>query len=92
MKCLRCGYCCKTSMVVIIDDPNGPFEESNFIARNLLEDGPCKHLLGEISGKYSCAVHDKKWYKRTPCYAHGQIEESNDCECRIGRYIIDKRR
>ena len=87
MKCLRCGYCCHKYLVVIVDDPNKGIEEDNLIAHN--GDGPCKHLEGNKPGEYSCKLHNKKWYKETPCYSHGQIEKSPDSECRIGRYILD---
>ena len=88
MKCLRCGYCCKVSMVVIIDNPEGPFNESNVITCNLLEDGPCKHLCGNKPGEYACKIHDKSWYKKTPCFSHGQIESSITDNCRLGEYFL----
>ena len=94
MICLRCGYCCKKCMVVIVDDPdkgildNGRGGYDNLIVHE--GDGPCKHLEGNKPGEYSCKVHDRKWYKKTPCFSHGQIEENKNCECRLGRYILNK--
>jgi len=86
MKCLRCGYCCKNYSVVIVDDPEIGITEDNLILHN--GDGrPCKHLLGDKTGEYSCAVHDCPWYKETPCYMHGQIELKNT-NCRLGEYIL----
>lgn len=87
MICLRCGQCCTTHWVVIVDDPDkGPVDD-NLICR---EDGkPCKHLLGDKMGEYSCAVHDKPWYKKTPCFSHGQIEQT-DSPCRLGEYLLNK--
>lgn len=96
MICLRCGYCCIKYMVVIVDDPDkGIVENRHGIISddNLLiheGDGPCKHLEGNKPGEYSCKVHDRKWYKKTPCFSHGQIEENENCECRLGRYILNK--
>jgi hypothetical protein len=97
MKCLRCGYCCKNYMVVIVDDPDEDFDPETFesVENNTtvhMGDGtPCKHLRGENPGEYMCALHDKPWYSSTPCYAHGQIERSVDCECRMGRYVLDNK-
>lgn len=86
MKCLRCGYCCKTSCVVIVLDPKKGIAKSNLKALNLLEE-PCPHLRGDIPGEYSCAIHNEKWYKKTPCYSHTQIEQK-DSFCRIGERLL----
>ncbi len=88
MKCLRCGYCCKRLLVTIVDDPEKGIVEDNLICYE--GDGQCKHLLGDSPGNYSCALHDKSWYKYTPCFDYTQIEQSKDNECRVGRYIMDK--
>lgn len=91
MICLRCGYCCLTSCVIIVDDPEkGIQEDNNLILQNGLEKR-CKHLRGDSSGEYSCAIHDKTWYKETPCFSHGQIESSTDTPCRMGVYILNKK-
>jgi len=87
MKCLRCGYCCHKYLVAIVDDPEKGLQEDNIIMHE--GDGPCKHLLGDKPGKYACAIHDKEWYKETPCYSHGQIEANPNDECRMGRYVLD---
>jgi len=94
MICLRCGYCCKHSFVVIIDDPeqgydpNDPDCQDNMAV--VLGDGtPCKHLRGEKPGEYYCAIHDKPWYKHTPCAKHQQIEQKNS-NCRMGEYILSR--
>jgi len=88
MKCLRCGYCCCHLMVTIVDNPEleDPIVEGNIIA-NMGNGVPCKHLEGSKAGEYSCKIHNKKWYVKTPCYSHGQIENYNS-ECRIGKYIL----
>ena len=90
MICLRCGYCCKMLAVVIVDDPGKGLIKDNLIFYNggVEENKRCKHLKGEKPGEYSCAVHDKPWYKKTPCYSHGQIETSVDCKCRIGEHLL----
>jgi len=69
-----------------VDNPDlGPVE-GNLI---LKPDGPCKHLVGDKPGEYSCALHDKKWYKETPCFQHGQIERQNS-PCRMGKHLLEK--
>lgn len=74
-------------MVIIVDDPAKGIKKNNLIAHE--GDGPCKHLEGSKPGKYSCKIHSEPWYKKTPCFSHGQIERSSDDECRMGRYILD---
>ena len=88
MKCLRCGYCCKAYMVVIVDDPEKGISEDNLKARK--GDDSCQHLKGDKPGEYSCAIHDYPWYKKTPCYTHGQIEHDENDECRLGRWILNQ--
>jgi len=87
MKCLRCGYCCHKYLVVIVDNPSKGLVEDNIIVHN--GDGPCKHLGGNKPGEYFCKLHNKPWYKETPCFEFGQTEENPDCECRMGRYVLD---
>ena len=90
MICLRCGYCCINSMVIIVNDPEKGVVEGNLIAH--LGDGtPCQHLRGDRPGEYSCVVHDQEWYPQTPCFSHGQIERGNT-NCRMGEYILNKKR
>ncbi len=89
MKCLRCGYCCINYMVPIIDNPERGFIEDNIIFHFGLGI-KCKHLDGEKPGKFSCKIHDKKWYKKTPCFLFGQIESSPNKPCRMGVYILQK--
>lgn len=89
MRCLRCGNCCKNLWVVIVDDPAKGLRQDNLI----VHEGrgvPCKHLREE-NGVFSCEIHHYKWYKKTPCYQHGQIERSKDDACRIGKYLLEKK-
>jgi hypothetical protein len=74
--------------VVIVDDPDKGVVEGNLAFR----DGKsrCKHLLGDVGGKYECAVHNRPWYEETPCFAHGQVEKSEDEPCRVGQFIMSK--
>ena len=71
-----------------MDDPDkGPVEGNlKAIGQHGME--RCQHLMGNKPGEFSCAIHNKKWYKDTPCFQHGQIERSKDDVCRMGEYII----
>jgi len=91
MKCLRCGYCCKAYLVVTVDDPEKGISEDN-LKVNSGDGTPCQHLRGDKPGEYSCAIHNYPWYHETPCFAHGQIEQNEDDECRLGRYLLDQER
>lgn len=88
MRCLRCGYCCKRLCVIIVDDPEKGIIEDNLIG-HMGTGEPCKHLNGKKLGEYSCAIHDRSWYKDTPCFSHGQIESSPDDVCRMGEYLLN---
>ncbi len=89
MICLRCGYCCIYPLIMIIKDPELGIRDDNIVAH--LGDGPCIHLGGDKPGEYFCQVHDRKWYKQTPCFSHGQIERGNT-NCRMGAYLLAKER
>ncbi len=91
MICLRCGYCCKNSFVIIVDNPELGITQENLKCHNG-QGQHCQHLEGSKVGEYSCAVHNYKWYKKTPCFSHGQIETSKDTECRMGRHILNKQK
>ena len=83
MKCLRCGYCCMNLCVVIVRDPDRGIRRDNLTVHEG-RGQRCPHLRGKKAGEYSCAVHDRGWYKRTPCFSHGQIERSVTDKCRMG--------
>lgn len=89
MRCLRCGYCCKQYMVMIVRNPEKGIAPGNIVAHTG-GGKPCRHLRGSGPGKYRCAIHDRPWYKDTPCFQHGQIEKSPDDPCRIGEYVLRK--
>jgi hypothetical protein len=89
MKCLRCGYCCKHYFVPVIDDPEKGVHQDNIV----IHEGngtSCKHLEGAKPGEYSCAVHREPWYEGTPCFDHGQVENSEEDPCRIGVAFIER--
>ena len=84
MNCLKCGYCCHKLAVVIVIDPELGIVEGNLETHN--GSGPCKHLQGNKPGEYSCAVHNKSWYSRTPCAQYTQIGEG---DCRMGQAVMN---
>jgi hypothetical protein len=65
-------------------------EEEGFIAKN--SNSPCPHLRWDKNDLSSCAIHDKPWYPSTPCFQFGQVESSPDCVCRIGEWVLEKRK
>lgn len=85
MRCLRCGWCCYQLEVIIVDDPDGKFVEENLKVKHTGD--RCQHLRGEEKGKYSCAIHDRRWYKKTPCATHDQIGMPG-APCRMGAYLM----
>lgn len=85
MICLRSGHCCKAFDVIIVDDPDLGILEENLIHKPSGQ--KCKHLLGSVKGKYACALHDRSYYKETPCFAFTQIE-SGSKNCRLGEYHL----
>ena len=93
MKCVRCGYCCISSAVIIIDPEfKDSFEKiDDFIDEHFTfkESGVvCPHLIMDDIIT-TCSIHDKKYYKDTPCYSHSQIESNVDDKCRMGKYITE---
>jgi len=89
MRCLRCGYCCFSLFVVIVDDPAKGIAEDNLKVK-IGTNERCQHLRGSEPGKYSCAIHGESWYCKTPCASYGQTEASPDSSCRIGEFVLKK--
>jgi len=87
MRCVRCGHCCQNYMVIIVDDPKKGLKEDNLKAIGIHGPERCPHLVGDKPGEYLCRVHERIWYKKTPCFSHGQIE-NGDTPCRMGVYVI----
>ncbi len=75
---------------MIVDDPKKGIVEGN-IKEHRGQGVECQHLIEEEPGKFSCAVHDESWYKKTPCFSHGQIEQSVEDVCRLGEYILKQK-
>ncbi len=87
MICLRCGYCCTFLSVIIVDDPEKGVVEGNFVEKK--NGNRCKYLMEELSGQFSCSIHDCSWYDETPCNQYTQIERSNQL-CRMGKWQLQK--
>ena len=91
MKCLRCGYCCIMYDVIIIDPEsiteNIDFEKDDVKLLHKPCQSPCPHLKWE-KDKAVCSIHHYEWFEQTPCHSYGQIESSEDCECRTGSYML----
>lgn len=94
MRCLRCGHCCTHYIVAIVKDPSIDFDANDPKSYDNITthegNGPCPHLRGDKPGEYICSIHDKPWYRQTPCYAYGQIEDNPNRECRTGKHILGK--
>ncbi len=100
MKCLHCGWCCFMYDVIIIAPeyatPNFKMKQINDdnmdkIAVHKATGKVCPHIKQQIKNGetlYFCKIHSLKWYKDTPCYRHGQIEETVNSNCRMGEYIL----
>jgi hypothetical protein len=87
MKCLRCGYCCTSLLAVIVVDPDEGIDPDNLTTIGMSgEKERCPHLLGDVAGEYSCAVHDREWYPDTPCAAYQSHWPENTC--RMGDFLI----
>ena len=91
LKCLRCGYCCMTSLLVTIKPE---FVQEKLDVEKLPEEAflavdgsrrKCPHL-SFLNGDAVCAIHSKKWFKELPCAAYQQIGPE-DWPCRVGEYL-----
>jgi len=72
-------------MVIIVDNPDKGIVESNLIGHNCSTEKPtgrCKHLIGNKPFELECAIHSKKWYKRTPCFQY-----NSEVKCNIGNWV-----
>ncbi len=90
MKCLRCGHCCCSSMVMVVkpEAATEDFKMSIDMEDDILfiDSTPCPNLSWDGTTAI-CTLHHYKWYKKTPCYSHGQIEQSPEDPCRMGEYL-----
>jgi len=88
MKCLRCGHCCIHYDVIIVKPEHVDLPNLNSQVPLMHKESgkECPHLSWD-GDTAICGVHDKTWYKKTPCFNHVQIERSIDNPCRLGEYI-----
>jgi hypothetical protein len=86
--CLRCGYCCQTSLVTIVVDSEREPGPDNVRVINCLEER-CPHLEGSVAGKFECKIHNKGWFSGTPCGQYNTyVSGQKDVPCLMGEYII----
>ena len=97
MICLRCGYCCIKYDVVIIH-PKYIHEPIDVLDKSVMEKFMikrggkwCPHLEEINKHTFSCKVHDKPWFKNTPCFDYSQIEQAELDKCRMGIYVNKNR-
>jgi Fe-S-cluster containining protein len=100
MICLGCGYCCIYYDVIIVKPeavkPNLTMKKLK--DKDLMHKpgfNPCPHLTwkkvegrNEMMGDAFCEIHHYKWYKHTPCFRYGQIEQNPKSVCRLGEFMI----
>lgn len=81
MRCLRSGYCCVQSDVMIVDVDGHALRHKPHGVR-------CPHLTQDKDHVHSCAVHGEWWYPATPCASHGTIF-GDARECMMGAGFRD---
>lgn len=93
MSCVRCGRCCFYLVPVVSKEYS---DKENLDIETLPEEGFvlvdgettfCPHLSwDDINDVATCGIHDKIWFKQTPCYRHAN-SEFEELPCRIGPYV-----
>ena len=78
MKCLRCSYCCVAYDVIV------PISKTKYSYKP--HNQRCWNLEFNSDGT-TCKIHHEKFYKKSPCESHTQIE-SVDTDCRMGVYCL----
>lgn len=71
-------------VVVVVNDSDKGIIEGNIIVHKG-EGKKCKHLKKENI----CNIHEKLYYKQTPCFDFTQVEKSENTLCRLGVFIIN---
>ena len=98
MKCHRCGYCCVNYCVMVVNPKYADQDDIIFDFENPIKDlliyvdheKQCPYIYwSEEQNQAVCKVHEKKWFSKTPCYRHNNIETIG--KCRIGEYIINNK-
>lgn len=93
MKCIRCGYCCVAFDVVIVKPEfvdNVDLTDVSCMKKLIHKHGNqnCPHLEYDNETRIAtCKVHNKSWYKDSPCYSHHVIGDPNK-PCRVGDYQL----
>ena len=80
-KCFNCGYCCIYYDVIIIKPEfkdivtlrlftYGKDKKLNINIDDVLMHKPCNERCPHLNENNLCEIHDKIWFKKTPCYKH----------------------
>ena len=91
MICQRCGYCCIAYDVIVVKPEmvDSVTSIDSLLPKDLMHKPSghrCPHLSFE-DGNANCQIHDKDWYRETPCYEYTQVESSTEDPCRMGAFI-----
>lgn len=91
MICLRCGYCCIHSDVIIVkpeycDDELDPDALTEKMLMHKKHNEHCPHLSLD-GGIASCLIHHYKWFEHTPCHSHNNDLFHNK-KCTIGTDVV----
>jgi hypothetical protein len=71
---------------IVIKDSEGELVEGNLLAIGLGGPERCPHLRGDKVGEYSCAVHEKPWFKKMGCAEYQS--HWPDQKCRLGEFLV----
>lgn len=78
MICLRCSYCCiMYDVIVPLSGTQAAYKPAGKRCWN----------LAFVEEKAICKIHNKSFYKNSPCSQHTQIEERSTA-CRTGVYML----
>lgn len=93
MKCIRCGYCCISSDVIVVSpEYTDLINDTDEIEQHMLVHKPsyhqCPHLRFEENGITTCLIHHYPWYSDTPCAKHNTIFDDKRI-CNMGNYIFE---
>lgn len=85
MICQRCGWCCMNLWAIVIKDPEKGLDADNILSIGTHGPERCPHLRGDKVGEYSCAIHDKSYYKVMGCADYQS--HWPDQKCRMGEFL-----
>ncbi len=96
MICLRCGFCCIPYMMPIPTNPDNKYgkdypqvDADIKTTKDKFCFFLCPYMIihDQDNLKCSCQIHEKEWFKYTPCGRWTQLENNND-PCRLGQLVL----